>query len=100
MSAYSLSRDHFAKLAAILPDIPEHCITLHALRTGQSAVITLDSYPSRQFKARLAHVSPIATTSVLSNRVRTFVAVFTIEESDPHLLPDLAAAVEIQPPAP
>jgi HlyD family secretion protein len=73
---------------------------IHALRAGQSAVITLDSYPSRQFKARLAHVSPIATTSVLSNRVRTFVAVFTIEESDPHLLPDLAASVEIQPPRP
>ena len=70
------------------------------LGAGQPAEITLDSYPSRQFKARLEYVSPIATTSVLSNRVRTFVAVFAMEEADPHLLPDLAAAVEIQAPTP
>ena len=70
------------------------------LGAGQPAAITLDSYPSRQFKARLEYVSPIATTSALSNRVRTFVAVFAMEESDPHLLPDLAAAVEIQAPTP
>jgi len=70
------------------------------LGAGQPAEITLDSYPSRQFKARLEYVSPIAATSVLSNRVRTFVAVFAMEEADPHLLPDLAAAVEIQAPTP
>ncbi len=68
---------------------------IHGLAAGQAATITLDSYPSRQFKARLEHLSPIATTSMMSNRVRTFVAVFSIEENDPHLLPDLAAAVEI-----
>lgn len=66
-----------------------------ALAPGQQAAITLDSYPSRQFTARLEHLSPIARTSMLSNRVRTFVAVFAIEGTDPHLLPDLAAAVEI-----
>jgi multidrug resistance efflux pump len=68
---------------------------IDALAPGQQAAITLDSYPSREFKARLEHLSPIATTSMLSNRVRTFVAVFAIEGADPHLLPDLAAAVEI-----
>jgi HlyD family secretion protein len=68
---------------------------IDALRPAQPASITLDSYPAKRFKARLEHVSPIATTSVLSNRVRTFVAVFAIEETDPHLLPDLAAAIEI-----
>ncbi len=65
------------------------------LVTGQKAAITLDSYPSRQFNARLEQLSPIASTSMMSNRVRTFAAVFAIEGSDPHLLPDLAAAVEI-----
>jgi HlyD family secretion protein len=70
---------------------------VHRLGAGLPAAITLDSYPSRQFKARLEYVSPIATTSVLSNRVRSFIAVFAMEESDPHLLPDLAAAVEVRP---
>jgi hypothetical protein len=29
--------------------------------------------------------------------VRTFLAIFSIDGSDPHLLPDLAAAVDLQP---
>jgi hypothetical protein len=65
------------------------------LTPGQAATIALDSYPTRRFNARLEQLSPIATTSMLSNRVRVFAAVFAIDETDPHLLPDLAAAVEI-----
>ena len=71
---------------------------IDGLVTGQKAAITLDSYPSRQFNAHLEQLSPIASTSMLSNRVRTFAAVFAIDDSDPHLLPDLAAAVEIARP--
>ena len=65
------------------------------LRVGQPATVTLDSYPERTFVARLAHLSPVATTSTMNVRVRSFVAHFSIEGSDPHLLPDLAAAVDI-----
>jgi HlyD family secretion protein len=68
---------------------------VEGLAPGQRATITLDSYPSRQFEARLEQLSPIARTSTMSSRVRTFVAIFGIEGSDPHLLPDLAAAVEM-----
>jgi multidrug resistance efflux pump len=68
---------------------------VEGLVQGQKASITLDSYPSRKFEARLEQLSPIASTSMLSNRVRTFAAVFAVEGTDPHLLPDLAAAVEI-----
>jgi HlyD family secretion protein len=68
---------------------------IDGLSRGQSARITLDSYPSRSFPGRLEHLSPIATTSTLSARVRTFVALFSINGADPHLLPDLAAAIEI-----
>jgi HlyD family secretion protein len=67
------------------------------LSRGQTARITLDSYPSRTFPGRLEHLSPIATTSTLSARVRTFVALFSIDGADPHLLPDLAAAIEVTP---
>jgi HlyD family secretion protein len=62
---------------------------------GAAARITLDSYPDREFHGTLEQMSPIASTSALSARVRTFVAIFSIEGSDPHLLPDLAAAVDI-----
>jgi len=66
---------------------------------GAAARVTLDSYPERAFRGRLDQLSPIAATSAMSARVRTFIAVFSIAESDPHLLPDLAAAVEITPAA-
>jgi multidrug resistance efflux pump len=65
------------------------------LSPGQSARITLDSLPTRTFEGRLAHISPIATTSALSTRVRTFLAVFSIAGTDEHLLPDLAAAIDV-----
>jgi multidrug resistance efflux pump len=67
------------------------------LPPGASAAITLDSYPDRQFRGRLEQFSPIGTTSSMSPRVRTFVAYFSIEGSDPHLLPDLSAAIDVTP---
>ena len=65
------------------------------VRVGQAARITLDSYPSRQFTGRLNQLSAIGSTSGLSSRVRTFLAVFAIDGTDPHLLPDLAAAIDV-----
>ena len=65
------------------------------VRVGQEVRVTLDSYPSRQFAGRLEQISPIGSPSGLSNKVRTFVAVFSIDGNDPHLLPDLAAAVDV-----
>jgi HlyD family secretion protein len=66
-----------------------------ALRVGQTARITLDSYPGRAFAGRLEQLSQIGAISSMSNRVRTFLAVFSIEGSDPHLMPDLAAAIDM-----
>jgi len=65
------------------------------VRVGQGAHITLDSYPSRQFTGRLNQLSAIGATSGLSSRVRTFLAIFTIDGADPHLMPDLSAAVDL-----
>ena len=65
------------------------------VRVGQEVRVTLDSYPSRQFTGRLEQLSPIGSPSGLSNKVRTFVAIFSIDGNDPHLLPDLAAAVDV-----
>jgi HlyD family secretion protein len=68
---------------------------ISALRVGQPARITLDSYPGRVFGGRLEQLSQIGAISTMSNRVRTFLAVFSIEGSDPHLMPDLAAAIDV-----
>ncbi len=67
------------------------------VKVGQAVRITLDSYPERTFSGQLQQLSPIASTSAMSTRVRTFLAIFSIDGSDPHLLPDLAAAVDLQP---
>ena len=67
------------------------------VRVGQHARIRLDSYPSREFQGRLDQISPIGTISWLSNRMRTFLAVFSIEGTDAHLLPDLAVSVDVVP---
>jgi len=68
---------------------------VNRLRLGQPARITLDSYPARTFEGRLDHLSPIGATSTMSNRVRTFLAVFSIAGTDPHLMPDLGAAIDV-----
>jgi HlyD family secretion protein len=68
---------------------------VNRLRVGQPASVTLDSYPSRSFNGRLQQLSPVATTSSLNPRVRSFLAVFAILERDDHLLPDLAAAIDV-----
>jgi hypothetical protein len=65
------------------------------VRVGQPVHVTLDSFPAKQFTGRLEQLSPIGSPSGLSNKVRTFIAVFSIDGSDPHVLPDLAAAVDV-----
>jgi HlyD family secretion protein len=65
------------------------------LRLGEPVRITLDSYPSRTFGGRLEQLSRIGATSSLSTRVRTFLAVFSIAGTDPHLMPDLGAAIDV-----
>ena len=66
-----------------------------ALRVGQAVRITLDSFPSKVFTGRLDQLSQIGAISQMSNRVRSFLAVFSVEGSDPHLMPDLAAAIDV-----
>jgi HlyD family secretion protein len=65
------------------------------LRVGQAVQITLDSYPSRTFNGRLDLLSRIGAPGTMSNRVRTFLAVFSIDGSDAHLMPDLGAAIDV-----
>ena len=65
------------------------------LRVGQTARITLDSFPSRTFTGTLEQLSQIGAVSTMSNRVRSFLGIFSIDGADPHLMPDLAAAIDV-----
>jgi len=69
------------------------------LTPGAPVRVTLDSYPARPFPGKIEYVSPVAITSSMSQRVRTFLAVFSVEGTDEHLLPDLAAAIDVLVPA-
>ncbi len=69
-----------------------------ALAPGSQATVYLDAYPDLSFPAHFETVSPVAS-SALGSPIKTFTAVFKLDRSDAHLMPDLSAAVVIQPPA-
>ena len=62
------------------------------------ARLYLDAYPGAAFNATLESASPVATSG-MDSQVRTFTAVFRIEQQSPKLLPDLSAALELELPA-
>lgn len=81
------------------------------LDVGQTVFIRPDAYPGLSLPGRLERLAAIGVTSGLSSRVRTFVAIFTIDPSqapsapgagsardaaqDARLMPDLSAAIDI-----
>jgi biotin carboxyl carrier protein len=69
---------------------------VHILQVGQPARISLDAYPELQFSGRVEQVTPVGTTSMLTTRVRNFVAMVSVQGSHPKLLPDLSAAVDVE----
>jgi HlyD family secretion protein len=62
---------------------------------GAQAIVHLDAYPNLTFKAHFDSASPVASAS-MGSPVKTFSARFLLEGSDPRLLPDLSAAVDIE----
>ena len=66
-----------------------------SVKVGQAATVRFDAYPGMTLPATLALVSPLGEQGKFSEKVRTFVALFTIQGSDPRLLPDLSAALDI-----
>jgi multidrug resistance efflux pump len=59
---------------------------------GARAKVRLDAYPDLVFDAHFVSASPVAA-SALGAPIKTFAARFRVEQVDPHLLPDLSAAV-------
>ena len=67
------------------------------LAPGAKAVVHLDAFPELSFTAHFESASPVAT-SPLGTSLKTFAARFRLDQSDPHLLPDLSAALDIEAP--
>jgi HlyD family secretion protein len=69
---------------------------INDLKVGQAVTIGLDAYPDLSFKGRITQLSPLAARSVLSAKVRTFVAIIAIDGSHPKLMPDLTASLDVE----
>ena len=65
------------------------------LVAGALAKVHLDAYPGSTFDAHFISASPVAA-SALGAPIKTFAARFRLDQSDPHLLPDLSAAVIVE----
>jgi len=70
-----------------------------ALAAHGAASVYLDAYPDIAIPAHFDYASPVAS-SALGTPIKTFLAVFAVDRRDPHLLPDLSAAVVLGPPSP
>ncbi|MCI0421068.1 MAG: HlyD family efflux transporter periplasmic adaptor subunit [Acidobacteria bacterium] len=69
---------------------------LSYLKIAQPVRVILDAYPELQFKGRLEQIAPIGIKSNFSQKMYTFISLFSIEGSDPKLIPDLSAAVDVE----
>jgi HlyD family secretion protein len=63
-----------------------------AIQAGAPGSVMLDAYQDVSLPAHYVYASPVAAGS-LGSPIKSFVAVFGIDKTDPHLLPDLSAAV-------
>jgi hypothetical protein len=68
-----------------------------ALHSQSRVSVYLDAYPDLALPAHFISASPVASSG-LGTPIKTFVAVFGLEKRDPHLLPDLSAAVVLTAP--
>ncbi len=82
--------------SAMLVRVKVNQSDVHLVEAGQPARISLDAYPGLEFKGRVEQVAPVGTTSRLTDRVRNFVAIVSIEGNHPKLMPDLSAAVDVE----
>lgn len=67
-----------------------------SVAAGQPAVVRLDAYPGLEMRGRITQMGPVAMPGSFSPRVRTFTALVEIDGSNPKLLPDLSAAVDVE----
>jgi len=66
-----------------------------SLRIGQTAKVQLDAYPELVFPAKVEQLAPIGERGSFSDKVRVFAVIVSIQGNNPKLMPDLAAAVDV-----
>ena len=71
-----------------------------ALHDGQQAKIHLDAYPDLVCPARLEVIDPMGTAGDFSDKVRSFPTTWSVQCTDPRLLPGLSVAVDVAPAKP
>lgn len=67
------------------------------LKPGAKGIVHLDAFPGIVLQAHFESASP-AAIAALGSSIKTFSALFRLDQTDPHLLPDLSAAIDIQAP--
>jgi HlyD family secretion protein/macrolide-specific efflux system membrane fusion protein len=70
-------------------------VDLLKVHPGQRAQMHLDAYPGMTLPAVLEELSPLGHTGQFSEAVRSFTARFSVQGTDPRLLPDLSAALDL-----
>jgi HlyD family secretion protein len=68
-----------------------------SLVAGTRAKVYLDAYPDLVLPAHFEFASPVAA-SALGSPIKTFTAIFKLDKTDSRLMPDLSAAVVLEPP--
>jgi HlyD family secretion protein len=71
-------------------------VDLSYLRPGQQAEVRLDAYPDLVFPATFDRIGGVGLASYNSKQIRYFTAYISIRGTNPKLLPDLTAAVDVQ----
>jgi multidrug resistance efflux pump len=69
---------------------------INDLRSGETVRIGLDAYPDLSFAGTVAQISPIGQQSTLSPKVRNFVVLVLVKGSNPSLMPDLTASLDVE----
>jgi multidrug resistance efflux pump len=65
------------------------------LAPGARVTVYLDAYPDLALPAHFVYSSPVAASG-FGSPIKSFTAVFHIDKTDSHLLPDLSAAVVLE----
>jgi HlyD family secretion protein len=68
---------------------------LLALKPGFHAVARFDAYPGMTLPTTLEEVAPLGRAGSFSQMVRRFSSRFSVQGTDPRLLPDLSAALDV-----
>lgn len=77
------------RVAVNQEDMPE-------LHIGQAATVHLDAYPGLSFPGVLEELAPLGHSGQFTDKVRTFVAIFSIRGNNPKLMPDLSASADVE----